>query len=356
MNYIILNGKNSNLIKGLLIQSLPFISKPLVRTQIEEIDGRDGDIITKLGYSAYDKEFSIGLYGDYDIDEVIQFFDSEGKVIFSNEPDKYYRYQMIDQIDFEKLIRFKTATVTMHVQPFKFSAVDKPVGLVNLFSIPDFSLTKNGITLEAENGSVSISGTATKDTEFYVPIDLTLDAGSYGLQATATGSGCSACFMSMIDGVPIHSKMLGGNSLRLRSNKTSVLNGNLAVKESFNNLWFYIVQGTAISADVAVKLVSKQIYIKNLGNIYSKPNLTIIGSGNIDLYLNGTRIFIINIPVGADYITINVEEMQAYAGTVLMNRYVSGDYADLILNKGLNVISWSGNVTQIFVDKYSRWI
>ena len=92
MNSIILNGNSSTEIQGLLIQSLPPISKPKIRTKVEEIDGRDGDIITKLGYSAYDKEFSIGLYGNFNINEVIAFFDSYGEVIFSNEPDKYYRY------------------------------------------------------------------------------------------------------------------------------------------------------------------------------------------------------------------------------------------------------------------------
>ena len=105
MNRVTLNGIKSNTIKGLLIQSLPPISKPLIRTEIEEIDGRDGDVVTKLGYSAYDKEMSIGLFGDYNVDDVIQFFDSEGEVIFSNEPDKYYNYQIIEQIDFERLIK-----------------------------------------------------------------------------------------------------------------------------------------------------------------------------------------------------------------------------------------------------------
>ena len=102
MDYIVLNGKKSTLIKGLLIQSLPPITKPLVRTKVDEIDGRDGDIVTKLGYAAYDKNLSIGLFGDYDVDEVIRYFDSEGIVIFSNEPDKFYKYQIIEQIDFEK--------------------------------------------------------------------------------------------------------------------------------------------------------------------------------------------------------------------------------------------------------------
>lgn len=128
-NYIILNGNNSNEITGLLIQSLPPISKPLMRTATEEIDGRDGDIVTTLGYSAYDKEISIGLYGSYDIDEVIKYFsdNSKGQVTFSNEPDKYYNYEIINQIDFERLIRFKTAIVTLHCQPFKYPTEETPV-------------------------------------------------------------------------------------------------------------------------------------------------------------------------------------------------------------------------------------
>lgn len=128
-NYIILNGNNSNTISGLLIQSLPPISKPLMRTAIEEIDGRDGDIVTNLGYSAYDKEVSIGLYGTYDVDEVIKYFNdnSKGQVTFSNEPDKYYNYEIINQIDFERLIRFKTATVTLHCQPFKYDEDEEQI-------------------------------------------------------------------------------------------------------------------------------------------------------------------------------------------------------------------------------------
>ncbi len=124
MNSIIINGKNSNTVKGLLIQSLPPISKPLMRTNVETIDGRDGDIVTKLGYSAYNKTVSVGLHGDFDVDDAIKFFDSEGTVTFSNEPDKLYNFQILEEIDFERLLRFRTATVTFHVQPFKYSAVD----------------------------------------------------------------------------------------------------------------------------------------------------------------------------------------------------------------------------------------
>lgn len=124
-NYVIQNGLDSRYIKGLLIQELPPITKPLMRTSIEQIDGRDGDVITRLGYSAYDKKMKIGLFGDYDIDDVIPFFNTSGTVIFSNEPEKYYEYDILDAIDYERLMRFRTAEITYHVQPFKYSTIEK---------------------------------------------------------------------------------------------------------------------------------------------------------------------------------------------------------------------------------------
>lgn len=233
INYIELNGVNSQTIQGLLIQELPPITKPKIRTQIEEIDGRNGDIITPLGYGAYDKTILIGLYSDFDINQIISYFNSSGTVIFSNESDKYYNYQIIDQIDFERLVRFRTASVKMHVQPFKYSATD-------------------------------------------------------------------------------------------------------------NSKTFNIDDKTSIS-------------ITNAGNYYSKPILNIMGSGTINIYLNGLQIF--NIALGdIGSIIIDTENMEAYNGTTLLNRSVIGSYDSFKLNVGSNIISWSGTVTGINVQNYSRWI
>lgn len=120
-DYIIINGIKSTEIPGLMIQTLPPITKPLLRTEITEIDGRDGDLITPLGYSAYDKTATIGLYGDFDIDRVIAFFTGSGFVTFSNEADKAYKYTITAQIDYDKLVRFRTANITFHCQPFKYA-------------------------------------------------------------------------------------------------------------------------------------------------------------------------------------------------------------------------------------------
>lgn len=166
-----INGVSSNTITGLLITDLPPISKPLQRTLIDVIDGRDGDIITPLGYSAYDKPVKIALTYNYNIDDVIKFFDSKGVVIFSNEPNKYYRFGIYEQIDFERLIRFKTAEVIFHVQPFKLAvdeqelAVDvntNPINIKvfnagNIYSRPIFSITGKGTVNFYLNGSQLLS-------------------------------------------------------------------------------------------------------------------------------------------------------------------------------------------------------
>ena len=93
-NYVIINGVNSLTIQGLAINILPPISKPPMRALREEIDGRDGDITTELGYGAYDRTMEIGLYGNYDINEVIAFFNSKGTIVFSDEDDKYYNFEI----------------------------------------------------------------------------------------------------------------------------------------------------------------------------------------------------------------------------------------------------------------------
>ena len=390
MNYIILNGKKSTDIDGLLISSLPPISKPLKRTQIEEIDGRDGDIVTVLGYAAYNKQITIGLHGNYNVDDVIAYFDSEGTVIFSNEPNKYYYYQILNQIDFARLIRFKTATVTLHVQPFKYSAVEKALSFPvddtlsenNLLSFSDYTITKNGITLAAKSGKITIRRTVPtvavvgnavvgtdvvgtdqvsgrSATEIYMPINrLDLAAGNYTLDVLASGVSPESCSIRLIYDSPSSANSFGGKYVTLSGGDSVKINEILTSNKSFNYLYFYITGGTELNFTIDLTLVRNDVsreFITNTGNIDSKPKITIYGSGTINLSLNGNQIFTIELG-NEGYITIDAAQMEAYKDGILKNRLVSGDYENLAFKVGKNAISWTGNVSIIEIDHYSRWI
>lgn len=231
MSYIILNGTNSDNVTGLLIQRLPPIIKPAQRVEVEEIDGRAGDIITPLGYAAYDRELLIGLRWNYDIDEIIAFFDGAGQVIFSNEPDKVYDFRIYEQVDYEALGRLKSANVILHCQPFKHSATELPE-----------TLTTSDVT------------------------------------------------------------------------------------------------------------------IVNSGNVYARPTITIEATGTVGIYLDGAEMLSIDFGQTSREIRIDLEEMNAYDGTDLANRSVTGDYSAFILPVGSSVIRLDGSVTSAKIDRYSRWI
>ena len=124
MNYIIFNGKDSRDVKGLLISELPPITKPNLRVKETVIEGVDGSIIEELGYESYDKIIAIGLKIGADIDDVIEFFTGNGEITFSNEPERYYIARVIRNIDFARLLRYRVATVTFRVQPFKHNRVE----------------------------------------------------------------------------------------------------------------------------------------------------------------------------------------------------------------------------------------
>lgn len=360
--YIILNGIKSNAINGLLIQSLPPITKPKIRTQIEEIDGRDGDIVTPLGYSAYDKSFNIGLYGEYDIDEVIDFFDSQGIVTFSNEDDKFYKYQIIEQIDFEKLLRFKTATVTMHVQPFKYSLVDKKKSFtlpIQLLNFKDYTQTINGITVTVKGSAITVKGTGTQATKFYVPIHPAgLSLGTYTLNATSNGVSPNVCSIRLIHDSPSDENSFGGTYVTLANNETVNINAQLPAAKVYNYIYFHITEG--VEMDFTLDLLLKNdeyqdLVIRNNGNIIAKPKMTIYGAGTINVKLNGTQIFVIELG-NEENITIDAAEMNAYKDGVLKNRLVTGDYDELVLKAGKNTITTIGEITKIDIMDFSRWI
>ena len=357
INYVELNGEKSTNVKGLIIQALPPISKPKMRTSKEEIDGRDGDIVTRLGYASYDKQLSIGLHGDFDIDDAIAFFDSEGEVVFGNEPDKYYRYQILEEIDFDRLIRFRTAKVKMHVQPFKYDAVDRTFDIVNQFlHVQDSTASKFGITVTSSDGGIRVTGRATSDVDIEVPIESMSLSGTYTLTASASGS-AAGCALRLIDGSPSNDKSFGGSYMELKSDGDSTMTAAADSNAEYDALWLDIKAGTSVDFTLGVTISSdsfNEISLTNRGNVVSRPTVTVYGSGNVELAINAVTVLSFSIEGGS--ITIDAEAMNAYRGDALMNRHVTGDYADLRLNVGENIMSWRGDVTAIRVEDFSRWL
>lgn len=158
MSYIIWKNRHSDDVKGLLISELSPISKPKMRTTTTEIDGKDGDVVEYLGYKSYTKTISIGLTKNYDIDEIINYFNGSGKLILSNEPDKYYNAQIIDSIDYNRLINFKKASVKFYVQPFKYLLNEAPF-VLNITNETSLKVSNRGY--EQSKPIITLYGTGT---------------------------------------------------------------------------------------------------------------------------------------------------------------------------------------------------
>ena len=97
--------------------------------------------------------------------------------------------------------------------------------------------------------------------------------------------------------------------------------------------------------------------ITNIGNIYAKPLLTIRGSGDISVYLNGIQL--LQIALGdREEITIDISKMEAYdeATKVLLNRLVIGDYSKFLINSGVNELLITGDVSNFTMSNYTRWL
>ena len=232
MSYINFKGVDSRTIPGLLISELPPISKPMMRTIVTEVEGKDGDLIDEIGYSSYDKTISIGLTRDYDINQIIKYFSGSGDLIMSNEDDKVYKASIYSQIDYDRLLRFRTANVKFHVQPFKY-----------------------------------------------------------------------------------------------KLNET-------AVDEEIIN--------------------QETIEVNNQGLEKSKPIITVYGEGIITIAINGYDVFTVDLGEDEEYIVIDSSEEEAYKGSILKNRLMTGNFP--LFDVGTNIITWTGDLTRIIIEPKSRWL
>ena len=82
--------------------------------------------------------------------------------------------------------------------------------------------------------------------------------------------------------------------------------------------------------------------------------MAITGSGEIEVKLNGITQFIYVFPDGETTVTFDSELQDAYDDGILKNRNMNGNFIEL--EKGENVISWTGNIVSITFENWSRWL
>ena len=92
--------------------------------------------------------------------------------------------------------------------------------------------------------------------------------------------------------------------------------------------------------------------IRNGGTVYSEPIITVYGSGDITLNING-----VNFPLYGvnESITIDSEMMEVFKGTANQNSKYGGETFPRFA-VGENAISWTGNVTKIEIQPKWRWL
>ena len=249
--YVIINGVNSLSIKGLAIKTLPSIIKPMMRTLREEIDGRNGDVITNLGYSAYDKQLEIGLYGEYDIDSIMAYFNQEGTIIFSDEDDKIYNFKILDQIDYAKLLKFRTAIVNLHIQPFKYPLEEEPIELIDSY-------------VEGEGESLTLNETES------APLEIDLKGNtSQVVIPEETGTEVEGTSISVNDVVPTKEDYitLKGNTSQVQYSGKNIFNPS------------YATSNCSVSGnDITITTNSTDLYLAG-GYLPTNPTLFEIPTG-----------------------------------------------------------------------------
>jgi phage-related protein len=352
MNYIIWNGQDSRNIRGLVICELPPISKPQMRIAETVVDGVDGSHIEELGYSTYDKAMLIGITSQADVNEVIKFFSGKGDVVFSNEPDKYYKAHIVNQVDYTRLVRFRTATVTFRVQPFKYEYQEVATKLgTNEINI--FDCTSTSCTIERNGDELAITPISTGNPVVVVKCNLT--AGTYYLHLNKIFSEINVAFFD-VDENKVGLNISKSGSFVLPSNVASMRVNTLASSGSYTLRAddIYINEGKTDLGYEPYGITATELVVTNIGNYKSKPVITINGTGTIEFSLNDNSLFRYTFPETETSVVVDSQKQDAYFGAFLKNRNMSGEFP--VFEVGANTIKWTGAITNIKVLSKSRWI
>ncbi|EJE7236686.1 phage tail family protein [Clostridium botulinum] len=124
--------------KGLKIISLPNITTPEKREEKIIIPGRDGYLTqSDESYEGEVKPVEFDIKHD-NFDDIKTWLNGSGEVIFSNEPDRYYKARIINKLDLARVLeKFHGGIIQFDCQPFAYDLdnnliiIDKPISIYN---------------------------------------------------------------------------------------------------------------------------------------------------------------------------------------------------------------------------------
>ena len=154
-NFIIFRGFNT---KGIfLIEELPIAPSAKEKKTLIEIDGRHGFLTdNQEAYQSIEISVELKLYNKNDIQKVRNVFRGSGNLILSNQEDRYYKATVINQVEFERVIRENhSVVVTFKLQPHAYELKDNTITLTT----SPYTLTNN--TNTTAQPEIIIYGTGT---------------------------------------------------------------------------------------------------------------------------------------------------------------------------------------------------
>lgn len=155
MNWFKFNNRSSLEFKTLIVNELPSIIKPAEKVNKYDIESRNGELILPTGfYSNMTKTVECTVRNLNEIDEIVAWIKGSGEVIFSNQEDRYYQAVIVNQIDFDRVIKhYRKFIIQFECQPFGYLLE----GEENIILTENNSIIKNSGSMESEP-VISITG------------------------------------------------------------------------------------------------------------------------------------------------------------------------------------------------------
>lgn len=97
--------------------------------------------------------------------------------------------------------------------------------------------------------------------------------------------------------------------------------------------------------------ITNPVTIMNQGTLHSLPKLTIYGTGNITIQINGISFQVKDVN---PFVIVDSDLMECYYNTTPMNDKMVGKFP--AFKEEENTISWTGNVSKIDIETRWRYI